>query len=162
MYTEEVKKRFINPKNVGELKDANGIGVVGNPKCGDIMKIFLKIVNGIIENAKFQTYGCAAAIASSDAVIDALKGKTIEEAEHLTNETVINMLNGLPPSKIHCSVLAENGIHAAIDDYKKNSGIKIKKETEHKKEIYNTKKNTECNNCCGSCELKKLHKNENE
>ena len=117
MYNQKVIDTFSNPKNVGEMPDADGIGMVGSAECGDIMKIYLKIENDIVD-CKFQTFGCAAAIASSSVATEMLKGKTIEEALKLTNKQVVEELEGLPPQKIHCSVLAEDAIKAAIDDYR--------------------------------------------
>lgn len=120
-YTDKVMENFTNPKNVGELEDANGIGQVGSPACGDIMKIFLKIGDdGIIENASFKTYGCGAAIASSSMATEMIIGMKIEEAAKLKNSQVVEALGGLPSEKIHCSVLAAEAIQAAIDDYKRN------------------------------------------
>jgi len=124
MYNERVIKEFSNPQNVGEMQDANGVGTVGNATCGDIMKIFLKIdENEIIQDVKFQTYGCGAAIATSSVATGLIKGKTVEEALKITNKQVVDELGGLPVQKLHCSVLAEEAIRAAIDDYmaKKNS-----------------------------------------
>ena len=118
MYNQKVIDTFSNPKNVGEMPDADGIGMVGSAECGDIMKIYLKIENDIIVDCKFQTFGCAAAIASSSVATEMLKGKTIEESLKLTNKQVVEELEGLPPQKIHCSVLAEDAIKAAIDDYR--------------------------------------------
>ncbi len=120
-YTDKVMENFTNPKNVGELEDANGVGQVGSPACGDIMKIFLKVRDdGIIENASFKTYGCGAAIASSSMATDMIIGMTIEEAAKLKNSEVVEALGGLPSEKIHCSVLAAEAIQAAIDNYKSN------------------------------------------
>lgn len=123
MYSEKVLDHFSHPRNVGEIKDANGIGEVGNAKCGDIMKVFLKVENGVIEDIKFQTFGCGAAIATSSMATEMVKGKKLEEALKLTNKAVAEALDGLPAPKIHCSMLAEQAIHAAIDDYmKKHQG----------------------------------------
>lgn len=120
-YTDIVMENFTCPKHVGEMKDANGVGQVGNPACGDIMKIFLKIdENDIITDASFKTFGCGAAIASSSVATDMIIGKSIEEANNLKNEEVVDALGGLPTQKIHCSVLAAEAIQAAILDYKKN------------------------------------------
>lgn len=120
MYTQKVIDIFKNPKNAGGLRGANGIGKVGNSACGDIMKVYLKInEDGIIEDAKFKTFGCAAAIASTSVACDMIKGMTIEEALEVKNSQVIETLGGLPAQKIHCSILAEEAIHAAIDDYYK-------------------------------------------
>lgn len=120
MYTEKVVKRFENPRYAGELKDANGIGTVGNPACGDIMKLYLKIneKTEVIEEVSFKTFGCAAAIASTDVACELIKGKTIEEALKITNKQVVDQLGTLPPHKIHCSVLAEESIAAAVEDYR--------------------------------------------
>jgi len=119
MYSEKVMEHFTSPRNVGEIEDADGIGEVGNAKCGDIMKIYLKIENDIIKDAKFKTFGCGAAVATSSIATEMIKGKTIEEALKLTNKAVVEALDGLPPQKIHCSVLAEEAVKAAIEDYKK-------------------------------------------
>ena len=118
MYSDKVMKAFTDQSNVGELKDANGIGQVGNASCGDILRIYLKIENGIIVDAKFQTFGCAAAIATSSTAIDMIKGKTVEYALSLTNSDIVTELDGLPPQKIHCSVLAEEAIAKAVEDYR--------------------------------------------
>ena len=118
MYNEKTIREFECPKNVGEITDADGIGKVGNAKCGDIMKMFLKIEDGVITDAKFQTFGCAAAIATSSVATELVKGKTVEEAMRITNAQVVAELEELPPQKIHCSVLAEEAIKAALDDYK--------------------------------------------
>jgi len=110
---------FLNPRNVGEIKDADGIGEVGNPVCGDIMRMYIKVKDNVITDIKFLTYGCGAAVATSSMVTEMVKGKTIEEALEITNKQVAEALDGLPPIKMHCSLLAEEGIKAAIDDYKK-------------------------------------------
>jgi nitrogen fixation NifU-like protein len=121
-YTDKVMENFQNPKHVGELSDANGVGQVGSPACGDIMKIFLKIDDdGIIQDASFKTFGCGAAIASSSMATDMIIGMNIEEAAKLKNSEVVEALGGLPNEKIHCSVLAAEAIQAAIDDYKKGA-----------------------------------------
>ena len=117
MYSEKVMDHFSNPRNVGEIMDADGVGTVGNAKCGDIMKIFLKIDNGIIKDVKFKTFGCGAAIATSSMATEMIKGKTIKEASELTNKAVAEALDGLPEVKIHCSLLAEEAVKAALDDY---------------------------------------------
>lgn len=117
MYNERVVKEFQNPHNVGEMKDANAVGTVGNAVCGDIMKIYMKIENNIIEDVSFQTFGCAAAIATSSIATTMIKGKTVDEALKLTNAEVVEELGGLPAQKLHCSVLAEEAIKAAINDY---------------------------------------------
>ena len=119
MYTEKVMDHFQNPRNVGEIPDASGVGTVGNAKCGDIMQIFLKINDetGVIEDVKFKTFGCGAAVATSSMATEMIKGKTVDEALQLS--AVVEALEGLPPQKIHCSVLAEEAVKAAIDDYYK-------------------------------------------
>ena len=122
-YSEKVMEHFANPHNVGKLDDANGIGEVGNAKCGVIMKMYLKIEDGIIKDVKFNTYGCASAIATSSMATDLIKGKPVSEALKLTNKAVVEALDGLPAVKIHCSVLAEQAIKAALADYYKRQGI---------------------------------------
>ena len=120
MYSKKVMERFQNPRNAGTLQGSNAVGQVGNATCGDIMKMYLKINdNGIVEDAKFRTFGCCAAIASTDIACDLIKGKTIEDALKISNKDVVDMLGELPPHKIHCSVLAEESIRAAIEDYYK-------------------------------------------
>ena len=118
MYTEQVMDHFMNPRNVGEIENASGVGTVGNAKCGDIMKMYIKVKDGVIEDVKFKTFGCGAAIATSSRATEMVKGKTIEEALKVTNKMVADSLGGLPPVKMHCSVLAEEALHAAIQDYK--------------------------------------------
>ena len=118
MYSEKVMDHFANPRNVGEIPDASGSGTVGNAKCGDIMKMDIKVENGIIVDVKFKTFGCGAAIATSSMATEMVKGQTLDEALALTNKAVAEALDGLPPVKMHCSVLAEEAIHAAIKDYK--------------------------------------------
>ncbi len=120
MYSEKVMDHFENPRNVGEIPDANGVGTVGNAKCGDIMRMYLKVENGVIEDVKFKTFGCGAAIATSSMATEMVKGKTLKEALQLTNKAVAEALDGLPPVKMHCSLLAEEAIHAAVEDYLKN------------------------------------------
>lgn len=122
MYNEKVMDVFQNPKNVGEIENPDGIGTVGNEVCGDIMQITLRIKNDIIEDAKFKTFGCAAAIATSSTATEMIKGMTIDEALKVTNKLVIEKLGGLPPQKIHCSVLAEEAIKKAIEDYRSKQG----------------------------------------
>ena len=117
LYSDKVMDHFRNPRNVGVMEDANGIGEVGNAKCGDIMKIYLKIENDIIQDVKFETFGCGSAIASSSMATELIKGKPLEEALQLTNKAVTEALDGLPPQKTHCSVLAEEAIKGAIEDY---------------------------------------------
>ena len=123
MYTKEVMDHFTNPRNMGEIENADGVGEVGNAKCGDIMKMFLKIENGIIVDCKFKTYGCASAIATSSIATEMIKGKSINEAIALSNKAVVTALGGLPTHKIHCSVLAEQAIKAALSDYYTKQGI---------------------------------------
>ncbi len=130
-YTKEVLKRFTNPKHFGEIKNPDGVGQVGNPQCGDIMKIYLKIKDNKIKNIKFQTFGCVSAIASSDALCELAKGKTIKQAKKISNQNIVNKLEGLPSVKIHCSVLGANGLKKAILDYEMKKGKKVdKKELE--------------------------------
>ena len=118
MYSEKVMDHFSNPRNVGEIENASGSGTVGNAKCGDIMKMDIQVENGVIVDVKFKTFGCGAAIATSSMATEMVKGKTIEEALKLTNKAVAEALDGLPPVKMHCSMLAEQAIHAAIEDYR--------------------------------------------
>lgn len=122
-YTEKVMEHFSNPHNVGELPDADGVGEVGNAKCGDIMKMYIKVENDIITDIKFKTFGCGAAIATSSVATDMIKGKSISEALKITNKQVVEALGGLPAPKIHCSVLAEQAIKSAIADYYRRRGI---------------------------------------
>ena len=125
-YSEKVKDHFMHPRNVGEIENASGVGTVGNAKCGDIMRMYLKINdNNVIEDCKFKTFGCCAAIATSSMATELIKGKTIDEAMTLTNKAVMEALGGLPPVKVHCSVLAEEAIHAALWDYAQKKGITI-------------------------------------
>ena len=119
MYSEKVMEHFSNPRNVGEIEDADGVGTVGNPVCGDLMTIYIKIKDNIIIDIKFKTFGCGAAIATSSMVTEMAMGKTIEEAMDITRDDVADELEGLPPVKMHCSNLAADALHAAIDDYKK-------------------------------------------
>ena len=123
MYTEQVMDHFMNPRNVGEIEDASGVGTVGNAKCGDIMKIYIKVENDVITDVKFKTFGCGAAIATSSRATEMVKGKTIEEALKVTNKMVADSLGGLPPVKMHCSVLAEEAIKSAVKDYYDRNGI---------------------------------------
>lgn len=136
MYSAKVMDHFSNPRNVGELIDANAVGEVGNAKCGDIMKIYMKIEDNIIKDVSFKTFGCGAAIATSSMATELVKGKTIEEALNVTNKAVMEALEGLPPVKVHCSVLAEEAIKAAINNYKKSRGEQVTDE------VYS------CNACC--------------
>jgi len=123
MYSEKVMDHFMNPRNVGEIEGADGVGQVGNPKCGDIMRMYLKIDNGIITDAKFKTFGCGAAVATSSMATELVKGKTVEEALEISNKAVADALGGLPPVKMHCSNLAEEAIRAAIEDYRRRNGM---------------------------------------
>ena len=122
-YSEKVMEHFANPHNVGEMKDADGVGEVGNPKCGDIMRMYIKVEDDVITDVKFMTFGCGAAIATSSMATDLVKGKKIEDALKLTNKSVMEALDGLPPVKVHCSVLAEQAIKAAVSDYYRRRGI---------------------------------------
>jgi nitrogen fixation NifU-like protein len=124
-YSEKVMEHFSNPRNVGEINDPDGLGEAGNPKCGDIMKIYLKVKDNVIEDVKFKTFGCASAIASSSMATELIKGKTVDEAWELTNTAVAEALDGLPPIKMHCSVLAEEAIHKAINDYREKHGLDV-------------------------------------
>ena len=117
MYSEKVMDHFQHPRNVGEIENASVVGTVGNAKCGDIMKVYIKVKDGILTDVKFNTFGCASAIATSSMATELIKGKSIEEALRLTNKAVAEALDGLPPAKMHCSVLAEEAIKAAIEDY---------------------------------------------
>ena len=123
MYTEQVIDHFTNPRNVGEIENASGVGLVGNAKCGDIMKIFIKVKNNVIVDVKFKTFGCGAAIATSSRATEMVMGKTIEEALAVTNKQVVDALGGLPAYKLHCSVLAEEAIKSAVKDYYDRNGI---------------------------------------
>ncbi|NMB27037.1 MAG: Fe-S cluster assembly scaffold protein NifU [Tissierellia bacterium] len=125
MYSEKVMEHFKNPRNVGEIENADGIGEVGNPRCGDIMKMYLKIEDEVIVDVKFKTFGCGSAIASSSMATEMIKGKTIEEAMSITNKAVAKALDGLPPVKMHCSVLAEQAIKSALLDYSKKNNVHI-------------------------------------
>ena len=141
MYSEKVLDHFQNPRNVGEIENASGVGEVGNAKCGDIMKIFLMIdENRIITDVKFKTYGCGAAIATSSMATEMIKGKSVDEALTLTNKAVVEALDGLPPQKIHCSVLAEEAVKAAVADYYKKNGLEIDFEVNG------------CGGCCSNCD----------
>ena len=123
LYSEKVMDHFLHPRNVGEIENADGVGEVGNAKCGDIMKVYLKIDNGVITDVKFNTFGCGSAIATSSMATEMIKGKKVEEALTLSNKAVVEALDGLPTHKIHCSVLAEEAVKAAIEDYYKKNGI---------------------------------------
>ncbi len=122
MYSEKVMEHFRHPRNVGEMENPDGTGRVGNPVCGDIMELYIKVKDDVIVDAKFQTFGCGAAIATSSMVTELVKGKTLEEALKISNKTVAEALDGLPANKLHCSVLAEEALQAAIEDYKKRPG----------------------------------------
>lgn len=137
MYSEKVMDHFTNPRNVGEIEDANAVGQVGNAKCGDIMKMYMKIENDIIVDVKFKTFGCGAAIATSSMATELVKGKSIDEALAITNKAVMEALDGLPAVKVHCSVLAEEAISAAIQDYYNRMGI--------------DKQVRKCDGCCEHC-----------
>ena len=122
-YSEKVMDHFMNPRNVGEIESADGVGEVGNPACGDMMRLYLKIDGGMVVDAKFRTFGCGAAIASSSMLTEMIKGKTVEEARAISNQHVADALDGLPAVKIHCSVMAEQAVKSALDDYaKKHAG----------------------------------------
>ena len=124
-YSEKVMDHFMNPRNVGEIDDASGVGTVGHAQCGDIMKVYLKIEDGVIQDAKFKTFGCGAAVATSSMATELVKGKTIQEALEITNKAVMEALDGLPPVKVHCSCLAEEALHAALWDYAEKNHIVI-------------------------------------
>ncbi|MBQ8884385.1 MAG: Fe-S cluster assembly scaffold protein NifU [Oscillospiraceae bacterium] len=123
IYSEKVMDHFANPRNVGTMDDADGVGEVGNAKCGDIMKMYIKVNEGVITDVKFQTFGCGAAVATSSMATELIKGKSIDEALKLTNKAVVEALDGLPPAKLHCSVLAEEAMKSAISDYYTRQGI---------------------------------------
>ena len=141
LYTETVMDHFMNPRNVGEIPNADGIGEVGNAKCGDIMKMYLKIQDNRVEDVKFETFGCGSAIASSSMATEMIKGKTIDEALAITNKDVVEALGGLPAHKLHCSVLAEESIKSAIKDYYDRNGI-----------AYDHSKFPDCSSC-ESCRM---------
>jgi nitrogen fixation protein NifU and related proteins len=126
-YSDKVMDHFLHPRNVGELADANGVGNVGNPVCGDVMRMYVKIKDGVIVDVTFKTFGCGAAISTSSMVTEMVKGKTIEEALKITNKMVAEALGGLPPVKMHCSVLAEEALKSAIEDYHKRQGSYVDK-----------------------------------
>ena len=142
LYTDTVMDHFLHPRNVGEIADADGVGEVGNAKCGDIMKMYLKIKNNIIEDVKFETFGCGSAIASSSMATELIKGKTIEEALAVTNKQVVDALGGLPAYKLHCSVLAEESIKAAVKNYYDRNNIP-----------YDHSKFPDCEHCEGGCPM---------
>ena len=139
LYSEKVMDHFQNPRNLGKMEDADGIGEVGNAKCGDIMKMYIKIKDGIISDVKFNTFGCGSAIATSSMATEMIKGKKIEEALALTNKAVVEALDGLPANKIHCSVLAEEAVKAALSDYYAKNGMTPPVEL------------PVCTGCCNSC-----------
>ncbi|MDR3091123.1 MAG: Fe-S cluster assembly scaffold protein NifU [Clostridiales bacterium] len=139
MYSEKVMDHFTNPRNVGKIEGASGVGTVGNARCGDIMRVYLKIEGGVIEDAKFETFGCGAAVATSSMATELVKGRTLPEALEVTNQAVMDALDGLPPVKVHCSCLAEEALHAALRDYAKKNGLEIEglpepKEDTHERE----------------------------
>ena len=142
LYTETVMDHFTHPRNVGEIPDADGVGEVGNAKCGDIMKMYLKIKDDRIEDVKFETFGCGSAIASSSMATELIKGKTIEEALAVTNKQVVDALGGLPAYKLHCSVLAEESIKAAVKNYYDRNNIP-----------YDHSKFPDCQHCEGGCPM---------
>ena len=123
LYSDKVMDHFQNPRNVGKMDDADGIGEVGNAKCGDIMRMYIKVEEGVITDCKFNTFGCGSAIATSSMATELIKGKPVEEALELSNQAVVEALDGLPPQKIHCSVLAEEAVRAAVKDYYDKNGI---------------------------------------
>ncbi|MCL1805309.1 MAG: Fe-S cluster assembly scaffold protein NifU [Clostridiales bacterium] len=127
-YSEKVMEHFAHPRNVGKMEDADGVGEVGNAKCGDIMKMYIKVTDGVITDVTFNTFGCASAIATSSMATELIKGKPIDQALTLTNQAVVEALDGLPPAKIHCSVLAEQAVKAAIADYYDRNGIEYDRE----------------------------------
>ena len=137
MYSEKVMDHFQNPRNMGEIEDASGVGTVGNARCGDIMRMYLDIDdNGVIKEAKFKTFGCGAAVATSSMATELVKGRTVQEALEVTNKAVMDALDGLPPVKVHCSLLAEEAIHAALWDYAKKQGIAIEGLQEPRADIH--------------------------
>ncbi len=140
LYSEKVMDHFTHPRNVGVIEDADGVGEVGNAKCGDIMKIYLKINDGIISDVKFETFGCGSAIASSSMATELIKGKPVSEALQLSNKAVAEALDGLPAYKMHCSVLAEEAIKAAVKDYYDKNGIE-----------YDSAEFAACESCCHGC-----------
>ena len=139
-YSEKVMDHFQHPRNLGKMDDADGIGEVGNAVCGDIMKIYIKVKDGIITDVKFNTFGCGSAIASSSMATEMIKGKKIEDALELSNKAVVEALDGLPPHKVHCSVLAEEAVKAAVKDYYDKNNIE-----------YDKTKFASCDHCCESC-----------
>ena len=136
IYSEKVMDHFAHPRNVGEIEDADGVGEVGNAKCGDIMKMYIKVNDGVITDVKFKTFGCGAAVATSSMATELVKGKTIQEALQVTNKAVMEALDGLPPVKVHCSLLAEEAVHAALWDYAEKNGITIEGLKKPKNDIH--------------------------
>lgn len=136
MYSEKVMDHFMNPRNMGEIEDASGVGTVGNAKCGDIMKVYLKIEENVVKDAKFKTFGCGAAVATSSMATELVIGKTVEEALKITNRAVADALDGLPPVKMHCSLLAEESLHAALWDYAKKNNLEIEGLEEPKEDVH--------------------------
>lgn len=130
-YSEKVMDHFLHPRNVGEITDANGVGNVGNPVCGDVMRMYIKVENNVIVDAKFKTFGCGAAISTSSMVTEMVKGKTIDQALQISNKAVAEALGGLPPVKMHCSVLAEEALRSALKDYFKRQGLPVPFEDTH-------------------------------
>ena len=144
MYTEKVMDHFTNPRNVGEIENASGVGTVGNAKCGDIMRIYLDIDDaGIIHDVKFKTFGCGAAVATSSMATELVKGKSVQEALKITNKAVMEALDGLPPVKVHCSLLAEEAIHAALWDYTEKKGITIEGLSKPKSDVHEDEEEVE-------------------
>lgn len=143
-YSEKVIDHYTNPRNVGKIEDASGVGEVGNPVCGDIMKMYLKIENDVIVDVKFKTFGCGAAIATSSISTEMIKGKTVEEALRLKNSDVVEALDGLPPVKIHCSLLAEEAIREAVADYYRKQGSMTEEEIVQKCNLHPH----DCEHCC--------------
>ena len=135
-YSEKVMDHFANPRNVGEMQDFSGVGEVGNPKCGDIMRMYIKVEGDVITDVSFMTFGCGAAIATSSMATELVKGKTVQEALLVTNRAVMEALDGLPPVKVHCSLLAEEAIHAALWDYAEKNGITIEGLKKPKEDIH--------------------------
>lgn len=153
MYSEKVLDHFTNPRNVGEIPDADGVGEVGNARCGDIMKMYLKIDGDTITDVKFKTFGCGAAIATSSIATEMIKGHSIEEALSLSNRAVVEALDGLPPAKLHCSVLAEQAVKAALADYYTRQGIDPEPIVGHvKKDIHEGEEEGEGCSSCATCD----------
>lgn len=136
MYSEKVMDHFTNPRNMGEIENADGVGTVGNAKCGDIMRIYLSVENDVVTDVKFKTFGCGAAVATSSMATELVMGKTIQEALQVTNDAVMEALDGLPRAKVHCSLLAEEALHAALWDYAEKNGIVIEGLEKPKSDIH--------------------------